>query len=197
MGRPSMEGVRRRQLIEATLRAIHEEGMQRTTLSRIGKRAGISPGLVAHYFEDKAGLMEATMRHLGRELGRAVSRRQAAATTPRERVLAVVAGNFAPDQFAPEGVSAWLSFWATVNHDPGLARIQRVISARLVSNLRHALRPLVPAERADFIARGLSTLIDGLWLRCALAEAGVDRETALALARDYLDIQLERSSPAS
>ena len=63
-----MEELRRGQLIEATIASIHEDGFAATTLQRIGRRAGLSPGLVAHYFSDKTGLIEATMLRIANEL---------------------------------------------------------------------------------------------------------------------------------
>ena len=60
MGRIDREDGRRNQLIEATIDTMAEVGFSATTLALIGQRAGISPGLVAHYFRDKDGLLEAT-----------------------------------------------------------------------------------------------------------------------------------------
>ena len=49
-----------RQLIAATITSIHEEGFANATISRISRTAGMSGGIVAHYFDDKAGLLAAT-----------------------------------------------------------------------------------------------------------------------------------------
>jgi len=190
MPKTGMEPIRQRQFIEATVEIIHEEGLHATTLSKVGRRAGASPGLVAHYFGDKSGLMEATFRHLARELGREYQRRVRGTRTPRERALAVVEANFADSLSRPAVVSAWLSFWSQVNHRPELARVQRVVAARLTSNLLFALRSLLPLEDAARVAKGLSVFIDGLWLRATLTTGGVTFTEARELARDYLVTQL-------
>src|ERR1700754_181337 len=78
--------MRRRQLIEATIVAIAEVGFNATTIAEIARRADVSTGLVSFYFGDKDGLLEATLRHLARELSRAASARMRDATTPRARV---------------------------------------------------------------------------------------------------------------
>ena len=194
MPKVGMEPIRRRQLIAATISAIHEDGLSEATLSRISARAGLSTGLVNHYFNGKADLLEAVLRWLATGLRDEVITRLTAAATPRERVLAVIDGNLSPGQFTPEAVAAWLAFWAEVRTSPRLARIQRVIARRLHSNLMHALRRLVPEPRARHIASGLSALIDGLWLRCALTTGGVDPEVAGALCRDYLFGQLDKAA---
>lgn len=190
MPKVGMEPVRRRQLITATIRTIHELGFQKVTLNRVAHRAGISPGLVAHYFSDKAGLLEATMRHIAEELSLELSARLAVVETPEERLQAILDANFSERSFAPEAVSAWVAFWGQAHGDPRLTRMQRVLRVRLKSNLAFALRELVSGDEAVRIATGLSVFIDGLSLRHCLGEEGLDRLRARAYAQDYLDKQL-------
>ncbi len=186
-----MEPIRRRQLIDATIASIHRHGLAETTISRISARAGVSSGIVHHYFDGKDKLLEATMRALLDGLRTAVLGRLAGAKGPRRRIEAVIDGNFAPEQFSPQAVTAWLAFWAQVPHSPALARLQRINAGRLQSNLRHALKQLLPAARAAPAALGLGALIDGLWLRCALTPGGIDAEAARRLARAYLKMVLD------
>jgi len=189
MPKLGMEEIRRRQLIEATIASIHEVGLAESSLSRISARAGVSTGIVHHYFEDKAELLESTLRTLGTSLRRSVVRRLIAAETPGERLMAVVDGNIGPDQFTPEGVSAWLAFWAQVPTHPRLARVQNVIISRLHDNLVDALRRLGRKD-AEEIACVTEALIDGLWLRAALSADGPDPVRARRLVLDYLETRL-------
>ncbi|MBK1666412.1 transcriptional regulator BetI [Rhodospirillum rubrum] len=196
MGRSSLKHQRHLDLIRACIQSLHEDGPEAASLARIAKRAGLTAGIVAHYFGDKAELMEATMRHLGRELERETARRLAAATTPLERVHAVIDANLGPEQFRPDTTAVWLSFWARINHSPRLAHLQRINTARLHSNLRHALRLLLP-DRDDTVRTltlGLSTLIDGLWLRAALTHGGIDPDETRALAYHYLNAVLNEAN---
>jgi transcriptional repressor BetI len=184
-----MEEIRRRQLIEATIASIHEVGLAESSLSRISARAGVSTGIVHHYFEDKAELLESTLRTLGTSLRLAVVRRLNAAKTPAQRLMAVVDGNIGADQFTPEGVSAWLAFWAQVPTHPRLARVQNVVISRLHDNLVHPLR-LLGRKDAEQIASVTEALIDGLWLRAALSSDGPDPVRARRLVLDYLNTRL-------
>ncbi|MFV2091718.1 MAG: TetR family transcriptional regulator, partial [Hyphomicrobiales bacterium] len=59
---------RRRQFIEAAISTIGARGLAGASLAEIAGRAGLSSGLVAHYFDDRAGLLEATLRYLGSAL---------------------------------------------------------------------------------------------------------------------------------
>ena len=190
MPKLGMEEIRRRQLIEATIASIHEVGFAESSLSRISARAGVSTGIVHHYFEDKAELLESTLRQLGANLRLAVVRRLSRAHTPVERLLAVIDGNIGIEQFTPEGVSAWLAFWAQVPTSPRLARVQAAIISRLHDNLVHALK-LMGRKDADEIASVTEALIDGLWLRAALSSEGPNPARARRLVLDYLNAKLD------
>jgi AcrR family transcriptional regulator len=53
---------RRRQIIEATVRVLARDGYQRASVSAIVAEAGVSKGLVWHYFTDRDDLMALTAR---------------------------------------------------------------------------------------------------------------------------------------
>ncbi len=187
MPKLGMEPIRRRQLIDATIAAIEANGFSETTVSRISARAGVSTGVVHHYFGNKNDLLEATLRDLAGTLRREVVDRLNQAQNPRQRVLAIIDGNLAPSLFHRAGVTAWLAFWGETPNNPRFARIQNIIIRRLRGNLVHALRPIVTADRLEQAAAGIGTLLDGLWLRAALTDGGITHTDATALAHDYLD----------
>lgn len=56
------EESRREQIIQATLTVVAQQGYEQASLSRIARQAGVSKGLVSHYFDDKDDLMEAAVR---------------------------------------------------------------------------------------------------------------------------------------
>ena len=53
-----VKDTRKQQLIEATMASIAELGMQKTTIVSISKRAGMSSGIISHYFGGKQGLID-------------------------------------------------------------------------------------------------------------------------------------------
>src|SRR5579864_1811707 len=73
--RDELEEVRKSQLIEVTIDSLAEVGYVGSTLAQIASRADVSPGLVAHYFGDKDGLLEAAFRTLGRRVAHGVRAR--------------------------------------------------------------------------------------------------------------------------
>jgi betaine-aldehyde dehydrogenase len=191
------EEARRQQLIEVTIDSLAEVGYVGSTLAQIAQRAGVSPGLVAHYFGDKDGLLEATFRSLAKGIGERVRGRFRFAHTPRGRVQAVIDTNLAPEEFDQRTGTAWLAFWGQVLHVKGLKRVQTVYQRRMLSNLRHALKRLLPADEARSVAAMIAAMIDGVWLRAALSRwQEADSESARALLTDFVDSRLQKSARA-
>jgi len=197
MRRVEPEDIRRRQLIEATIETLAEVGFSATTLASIGQRAKLSPGLIAHYFADKDGLLEATLRSMSARLSDAVTARLKAARSPRERVQAVIEATLAPEEFDARTCSVWLAFWGEVIHSRRLKRVQTVYQRRMLSDLKHALRQIVPEGEAIRIAIGLAALIDGLWLRAALSSPPeTDSRAARQMAAAYVDGEIAAAGRA-
>ncbi|MDT3377296.1 transcriptional regulator BetI [Labrys portucalensis] len=180
--------VRRRQLIEATIEAIGELGFNATTIAEIARRADVSTGLVSFYFGDKDGLLEATLRHLARQLSRGAAARLRDATTPRARVQAVIETMLGVSQFERRIGTVWLAFWGQVPHSPRFARVQRAYHRRIAGNLAHALLPVLRPEPARALAETIAAMIDGLWLRATLAN-DPDGRMARSVATGFVDSQ--------
>ena len=192
------EEARRVQLVEVTIDSLAEVGYVGTTLAEIAGRAGVSPGLVAHYFDDKDGLLEAAFRTLARTLAARMRARLALARTPRGRVQAVIDINLAPEEFDKRTGTAWLAFWGQVLHVQGLKRVQTAYQRRMLSNLRNDLRRLIPGEHARGLAAMIAAMIDGVWLRAALSEwQEADSESARALLTAFVEGRLKELSQAA
>lgn len=199
MPKKGIEPLRRQQLIRATFQTIDEVGLADATVAMIARRAGLSTGIVAHYFGDKAGLLNAAMRQVLTELKNAFAHYRAlAAADPRAQLRALVDGNFDDSQTNGTAMRVWLTFWATSMHQPELARLQRINDQRLHSNLAYQFRRCLPAAQARDAARGLAAMIDGLWLRGSLVGGRFNTPAARQLAYDYIDFQLpDTARPAA
>ncbi|HJS92610.1 MAG TPA: transcriptional regulator BetI, partial [Steroidobacteraceae bacterium] len=193
--RDEPEEARRRQLIEVTIDSLAEVGYVGSTLAQIAQRANVSAGLVAHYFGDKDGLLEATFRTLARRIEERVRERLRLVHTPRGRVQAVIDTNLSPEEFDQRTGTAWLAFWGQVLHVQGLKRVQTAYQRRMLSNLRHALKRLLPAEEARSLAAMIAAMIDGVWLRAALSRwQEADSESARAMLTAFVDSRLRESA---
>jgi betaine-aldehyde dehydrogenase len=194
---PLEEG-RRCRLIEVTIDSLAELGYVGTTLAQIAGRAGVSPGLVAHYFGDKDGLLEAAFRSLTRHVGDHVRARLRQISTPRARIQAIIDANLAPEEFDQRTGTAWLAFWGQVLQLQSLRRVQSVYQRRTLTNLRSSLKKLLPPDEAQQLAAMIAAMIDGVWLRAALSGwREADSESARALLSEFVDGRLKDRGAAA
>jgi len=185
-------------LVEVTIDSLAELGYVGTTLAQIAIRAGVSTGLVAHYFGDKDGLLDAAFRSLARRVGNQVRARLRQTSTPRGRIQAVIDANLAPEEFEQRTGTAWLAFWGQVLHVESLKRVQSVYQERTLSNLRSSLKRLVSADEAQRLAAMIAAMIDGVWLRAALSGwREADSESARALLTAFVDGRLSQAAALS
>jgi TetR/AcrR family transcriptional repressor of bet genes len=172
MPKVGMKPIRQSQLIEATLTSVEMHGLQGTTISTISKIAGVSTGIINHYFGGKQGLLEATVRFLLQSLKDELMSElsQIDPSNAMARLEKIVAANFSQIQVSEKGAKTWLAFWSQAMHDPQLARLQRVNQHRLISNLKASFRQIIPAEHVEYAAQTTAALIDGFWLRGSMSD---------------------------
>lgn len=169
MPKIGMEKIRRQQLIDATLESIEMHGLQGTTISTISKLAGVSTGIISHYFGGKAGLLEACVKYLLLSLRKDLfTNLRNSKSDHKSRLYAIIDANFNGLQQSQKAAVTWLAFWAQSMHSEELARLQRINASRLVSNLKYSLRHLVAKDQVSWCANMLAAQIDGFWLRSAL-----------------------------
>ena len=191
MPRPAKTTIRKKDLIEATIRAIHESGAAEPTMADISSHAGLASGsIINHYFASKEELMQETYRELANGFVNEVAVRLHAVTSPVEKLHAVVTAVFAPSQTTPEAISAWLWYWSRAALEPVYGEIERKTYRKVKKELATALRRLVPKEKVPDAAEGLLALMYGLWLRFALDPTGPDAERAIRITMDMVRTQL-------
>lgn len=170
MPKVGMKAIRQAQLIQATLTVIDRVGLADASIALIAKEAGVSTGIVSHYFGDKNGLLDACMRQILADLYLAVERqRRLADNTPHAQIRAIIDGNFDLSQVAGPVLTTWLVFWTSSLHHDSLQRLQRINDKRLWSNITAQFARVLPREQARAAGSSLAALIDGLWLRMTLA----------------------------
>jgi AcrR family transcriptional regulator len=181
-------GARRAALIEATLRCLKREGRDGLSARRIGAEAGISIGLINHYFPSKDDLVAAAYETLAdRQL--AMLRESAeAGGDPVARLRAFVAAFFGPDILDREVLRAWIVFWAMAFESEAVRGVHESSSGRFLQALGH----LLAAARTDLAdpaseATELSALLDGLWVEWCLADAPFAAAEGRAICDRWID----------
>ena len=193
MPKVGMQPIRRKQLINATIQCIYRYGLLGTTVKKVSEEAGVSTGIINHYFGSKDEMLEATMREILRRHQQAGIENLRDCDTPESRIRAIIDLNFSTIQTDPATVCTWLAFWAQAMHIPELSRLQRVNSRRLYTNLLFSLKAMLPDDQAVLAAEGLAALIDGLWLRGAFKKQGIDAERAQQVVWSFYQSQIKSS----
>nr|WP_024967967.1 transcriptional regulator BetI [Pantoea sp. IMH] len=170
MPKVGMKAIRQAQLINATLTVIDRVGLAEASLALIAREAGVSTGIVSHYFGDKNGLLDACMRQILYDLYQAVEHHRKQADSSAEgQIRAIIDGNFDVSQIEAPVLKTWLAFWTNSLHQPDLNRLQRINDRRLYSNLTAQFARVMPVQAARDAGASMAALIDGLWLRMTLA----------------------------
>lgn len=180
---------RRHSLIEACARVLAEKGAAGVSVRAICAEAGVSPGLLRHYFGGISEAIAETYRWTGAKIDTALAEAVAAAgPDPRARLLACITANFRPPIASPELLASYVAFWSLARSDAAVAKVRSDVSGQFLSGLEgliRAYRPGLADPRLPAIA--LTALIDGLWLELSLDDAPFSPEEAERLAECWLD----------
>ncbi len=175
------EEVRRDALIAAALRLVAEGGPQAATVRAIAQRAGVTPGLIRHYFHSKEDLTRAAYAALMARMTEDNMAVLATSTaTPAARLAAFVVASLRPPVVDSEALGLWAAFLQGVRTDPQMRAVHEAgyigYRDRLQALIADLPRRHDPATlRIEAIA--CNAVIDGLWLEgSALPDAFADGE---------------------
>ncbi|WFL78265.1 TetR family transcriptional regulator C-terminal domain-containing protein [Altererythrobacter arenosus] len=180
---------RRQSLIEATARVLARDGAAGVSVRAICAEAGVSPGLLRHYFSGVSEAMAESYRWTGQQIAEALDRAVAAAAPdPRARLLAYVTASFRPPIASSELLASYVGFWSLTHSDARVAAVR----AEVYGDFRAGLERLLLDWRPDIAdparaAIALTALIDGLWLELSLGDAPFTAAEAEALAERWME----------
>jgi AcrR family transcriptional regulator len=162
-------GERRQSLINAALDCLSQLGPQGTGVREICDRAGVSPGLLRHYFDGKDALITEAYRTLTLEYHEnLLSVLASPAKTAESRLRAFFDAYFSNQVMGNERVGTYIAFWTLGRTEPTIQRIQRSAYRRLRKQLAPVLNELADDHSArvdaDQLATTLIALLDGYWL---------------------------------
>lgn len=183
---------RRQSLIEAAAACLAERGAAGTSVRAICARAGVSPGLLTHYFKGVDALIAATYRTVTAQVSASLDAAVAqAGADPRARLIAFLTASFRPPIADAELLATWLAFWSLVKTDSAIAAIHRDTYRGYRSDLEALLREGgLAAGRIEKVAIALTALVDGLWLELSLDPTTFTPDEASAMAVRWLDALL-------
>lgn len=182
---------RRADLIEATAAVLAEAGLAGTNVRAICAKAGVSPGLLRHYFAGIDDLVAATYQATSDRMDAIfASAVEGAGGDPRARLTAYLTASFRPPVTDPELLGAWTAFWALARSDARMATIH----AESYAGYRERLAELLAAcgaRDAGRLAIMLTAMVDGLWLELSLDAASFGAEAAAAMVEKAVTALLD------
>jgi len=192
---------RRERVLEATIAAIADVGVDRLRMTDIAERSGMTPGHILYYFGRKDRILIETLRWSEHDL--AQSRRVALSKErdPRRRLRLLV------DHYLPQGTAdARWNLWLQVGIHPPSDDETREQFERLVDLWRGDLAQLAQDGIRDGVfiepARGLPEyarrglwLLDGLALSLLSGSPGVMRDNAIEIGVSELERPLGAQPP--
>ena len=181
---------RRADLIEATAACLAEHGLAGTNVRAICAKAGVSPGLLRHYFggidDLVAATYEATSARMDAIFAGVV---EGVGPDPRARLLAYLTASFRPPVTDPELLGAWTAFWALARSDVRMAAIHAESYAGYRARLGELLIAC-GATDAERIAIMLTAMVDGLWLELSLDAESFGAEAAVQMVERAVEALL-------
>ena len=166
MPRKVDHGERRELLADALMRLAAARGLEGVSLRHVAAEAGVSTGMVQHYFRTKDEMMTFA---LGMVMNRIRERLQAevAPASPRELVRGLLLQVLPLDETRQLENHVVLAFLAYAAVKPSIASGLREVVAEMRTYLADQLRAAGPAGGVDpeRAAAGLLALVDGLGLQ--------------------------------
>ena len=183
---------RRQSLIEAALDCLSQLGPHGAGVREICDRAGVSPGLLRHYFDGKNELIIEAYRALTREYHGNLQRALTDPTEPAEqRLRSFFDAYFSSRVTGEERAGTYLAFWTLGRTDPTIKRIQRSAYRRLQKLLAPVLSELAKdrGARVDAaqVASSLIAMLDGYWLDMCIDPKRFSRAKTSAVCWEWLE----------
>ena len=184
--RRESEEIRRATLIAATQSLVAEGGPEAATVRAIAARAGVTAGLIRHYFQSKDELTRAAYLALMDGMTAEVSdAADIAGTSPESRLATFIAASLTPPVLDAGSVVIWAGYMHKVRGDSALTSVHE---AGYLS-YRDALEQMIAAlprttttgqTRREAIA--CNAMIDGLWVEGSLLPDAFDPGEIVTIA---------------
>ena len=187
--------IRRKDLIDAAITSIADIGYGEVTVQTICETAGVSRGLIGHYFSGKDELLLEAVRQVTAQLGDSTRlAAQNAGPDPVSKLHAVVTASFSSPVFSLENVAVWAALACNARWAPDLANVYRDLwgnyRARLIKLIERAASNNERVVNAQVIALTFTQLMEGLWIGWLADPGAVSRDAAEAACHDYLNAVL-------
>ena len=196
------EEARRAALIDATLDCIAEGGPQAATVRAIALKAGVTAGLIKHYFDTKEELVAAAHETLMTRLTEAsAASLDDLPADPVARLAGFVANAVTPPVVDPRAMALWAASMQLVPRDAAMRAVhertylafRNRLETMIADALRAADKPYDKISTRSLAIAG-NALLDGLWIEASVLPdqfaTGEMRSLAIRAFSRLLDLKL-------
>lgn len=170
MPRPSVQAERRHQILVSTCTVIAERGITSLRVADVAKHAGVSPGIIHYYFDNKRDLTHAAFeQNFVRSLERRSAIFESELDAP-DKLRALVDAYLPRGEETIEAWHVWSELWVAALHDKDLQDLNEQAYGewrRIVAGLWREAQSSGFVEGSDplVLANSLVALVDGLALQ--------------------------------
>ncbi len=176
---------RREDLINAALKLIGDGGPQAATVRAIADEAGVTAGLIRHYFNTKEELVRTAYQSLMTRLNTQSSDVASVDGGDPIKCLAhFVASSISPPVADPAMVGKWAGFLHLVRSDIDMREVHRenyFVYRDKLQDLITAANPALTGAALRRAAIACNGVIDGLWLEGSLISDSFEPEEIVAV----------------
>lgn len=174
---------RREDLINAALKLIGDGGPQAATVRAIADEAGVTAGLIRHYFNSKEELVRTAYQSLMVRLNED-SVKAPALRDPTQRLAHFVVTSITPPVADPAMVGKWAGFLHLVRSDADMREVHRenyFVYRDMLQDLIAKAKPSLGGAALRHAAIACNGLIDGLWLEGSLISDSFEPDEIVAV----------------
>lgn len=184
--------LRREHLVQATLRCLAENGHAGVSVRKIAAAAGVSIGLINHYYPSIDQLISHAYETLSGGIAATLLEASDAGMGPRDSLSRFIRESFSPTVLDPGLLGVWVVFWSLVPHSDDMRAVQQRTYGQYRQVLERHLAGLaaekgVPSLDIRAAATALNALMDGLWLNWCLNPDDFSAEQGIAMCEAWVD----------
>jgi TetR/AcrR family transcriptional repressor of bet genes len=183
--------VRRKSLVQATMRSIAKYGFAGSTIEKICDEAQVSRGLINHHFKSKDELIRQAYKELCAEWSFQTQNMLGDLGDPEDKLRAVIRASFGPGLFKPDYIGIWVGFSSVIAKSPTLRRLHRELIADDIATFQKIFEAIADKRGKSINARRatltLLMMIDGFWNEFYLEQSSFSAEEALHACLEYLE----------
>lgn len=178
MPKLGMGPIRREQICRAAAKVISEQGFAGTTMRMVAEEAGVSTGMLNHYFANRMEMLEETLLFVSQRQQARESAAIEGLEPGEDRLRALVRSVLPTDQDSTEAWRVWI---AAHGASVRLSELRRVMASRndlWFEILERGLEGIVPRTGSEQVpyAWQLDALMNGLVIQAITTEADISLE---------------------